>query len=159
MSGQTEGAAKPKIVSFEGDEFFANPYPAYRELVDHTGPLVDKKTGAYLFARHSEVEALLRDPRFTKSTQMVPVRTAFHDSMLFQDPPDHTRTRRFMNEVFSGLTPEFMETPVAGYRNPAVREDDQERARGFYEGLCCPAPGGTDLRSDGCAGGRPGGAA
>ena len=93
-------------------EVHANPYPLYQRL--RTQDLVHRsETGFWVLTRHAEVAAVLRDPRMSRdprrSAQFQLLRSGdgpdpFEDgalSMLFVDPPDHTRLRTLVNKAFT----------------------------------------------------------
>jgi pimeloyl-[acyl-carrier protein] synthase len=93
-------------------EVHANPYPLYQRLRTQD-PVHRSGSGLWVLTRHAEVAAVLRDPRMSRD----PRRSApfqllrggdgqdpFEDgapSMLFVDPPDHTRLRTLVNKAFT----------------------------------------------------------
>ncbi len=95
--------------------FLANPYPTYRALRE-AGPLHWSEEffgGAWLLTRHADVEAVLRDPRFsarrtggwindvqTERGELADFQRLFSRALLFLDPPEHGRVRGLMQAVF-----------------------------------------------------------
>jgi cytochrome P450 len=94
-------------------EVHANPYPLYQRLRTQD-PVHRSEFGFWVLTRHAEVAAVLRDPRISRD----PRRSApfqllrgdgqdpFEDgapSMLFVDPPDHTRLRTLVNKAFTPI--------------------------------------------------------
>jgi cytochrome P450 len=86
-----------------------DPYPVYAEL-RRTGLAHRGTFGEWLIPGHAEVTALLRDPRLSSELPLDYARRALPDSpaisfleriMLTQDPPVHTRLRRFLGHAFS----------------------------------------------------------
>jgi cytochrome P450 len=90
-------------------EVIADPYPAYHRLraADpvHLSPL-----GLWLVSRYDDCVMVLRDQRFVREgfeRALAPVygNVAETDqlprSMLFRDPPDHTRLRSLVNRAFT----------------------------------------------------------
>ena len=85
--------------------FYADPYPTYRALQAHD-PIHRMSDGSLFLTRHSDLEAIYKDTtRFTsdKKIEFAPKYGA--DSLLFQhhttslvfsDPPLHTRVRRLI---------------------------------------------------------------
>jgi len=109
-------------------EFIADPYPALSALRESGAVHHDERLGRYLVTRHAEVRACLRDRRLGRNfrhvgsedefnaTPLDPRRQDFWDverwSLLFIEPPDHTRIRKL---VASAFTPRAVE----GMREPA----------------------------------------
>jgi cytochrome P450 len=115
------GAAPgPAPNPFANPAFLANPYPVYAMLraaspvfrppiPGYEGP------GAVVLTRYADVEAVLRDPRFSVDRTRAHLFRAFSDrfprqllegpegfrSMLMMDPPDHTRLRQLVSRVFT----------------------------------------------------------
>ena len=89
-------------------EFRANPYPFYAPLL--TGPprLMTFFMPLALVARHADVLSVLRDSqRYSvhrpnlSGTKRLDAMDTMHQSMLFQDPPVHTRLRRLVSRDFT----------------------------------------------------------
>jgi len=96
--------------------FYSDPQPLYRRLLAKPGPWFWEDYGLWVFARHAEVSALLRDRRFgrqllhltTRATlgwQERPAHLADFDaferhSLLELEPPEHTRLRATVNRTF-----------------------------------------------------------
>src|SRR5207249_4166150 len=103
------------------------PYPLYRELRERA-PVLRSSMGQLVLSRYDDCLDVLRDPRLGRGTTarlrgelpMPPVPAgvdldlesarAFFEragsSMLFADPPDHTRLRRLVSRAF---TPQHVE--------------------------------------------------
>lgn len=95
--------------------FLANPYPTY-EALREAGPLhwsTEFFGGAWLLTRHADVEAVLRDPRFsaqrtggwindvqTERGELTRFQRLFSRALLFLDPPEHGRVRCLMQAAF-----------------------------------------------------------
>ncbi|MEW6560832.1 MAG: cytochrome P450 [Pseudomonadota bacterium] len=95
--------------------FLADPYPIYRALRD-AGPLHWSEeffSGAWLLTRHADVEAVLRDTRFSAQRtggwindvevqrgEFAPFQRLFSRALLFLDAPEHTRVRGLMQAAF-----------------------------------------------------------
>ncbi|GGP81350.1 cytochrome P450 family protein [Saccharothrix coeruleofusca] len=100
-------------------DFIQDPYLTYREMRAGTGPrrLVIKtlSTGlrAWLVTEYGDVRRLLADPRLSKaaggaapiiaehSTEDVSGQAITSESMLFSDPPQHSRLRRMFTRAFT----------------------------------------------------------
>jgi cytochrome P450 len=88
-------------------QFRADPYPAYRTLVEGAPRLMTFAGPIALIARYSDVEAVLRDhERFTAvrpPTLPLARRGPFAGAatILTSDPPVHTRLRRLISREFT----------------------------------------------------------
>jgi cytochrome P450 len=110
--------------------FIADPYAALAALRESGAVHHDERLGRYLVTRHAEVRACLRDRRLGRNFRHVgseeefnatPLDPRWQDfwdverwSLLFIEPPDHTRIRKL---VASAFTPRAVE----GMREPARR--------------------------------------
>ncbi len=123
MTNSTRADTSGTGTSAEADllswDFIQDPYLTYREMRAGTGPrrLVIKTLGAglhaWLVTEYSDVRRLLADPRLSKaaggagpiiakhSTEDVSGETITSESMLFSDPPQHSRLRRMFGRAFT----------------------------------------------------------
>lgn len=101
-------------------EFHADPYPAYHRLRS-LDPVHQTPLGFWILTRYDEVVMALRDPRFGRDgfEQMLaavygddPVSGRLPRSMLFRDPPDHTRLRALVSKAFTPRVIEGMRTHI-----------------------------------------------
>ena len=96
-------------------EVHEDPYPLYRRLREED-PVHRSPLGMWVLTRHAEVLAVLRDPRMSRdprrSERVEGLRASAEvdallsseeaaPSMLFVDPPDHTRLRTLVNKAFT----------------------------------------------------------
>jgi cytochrome P450 len=97
-------------------EFHQNPYPFYARLRSKD-PVHQSPMGFWVVTRYDDVVTVLRDPRFGRAgfhpmLAAVQTRGATPDplppSMLFQDPPDHTRLRALVSQAFTPRVVEAM---------------------------------------------------
>ena len=101
--------------------FLDDPYPVYARLrEDH--PLARIDFGAsvlWLVTRYADVEAILKDSRVWKDVTRHPQWGAesqadgFERSMLFRDPPDHTRLRALVSRAFVPAVVRTLEPRIA----------------------------------------------
>ena len=88
----------------------ADPFPAYRVLLEQAPVWWNEKFGEWVFSRYADCEAILRDPRWSSNPEhlehrvelgAMDMRAAMRDVdagvLLFMDPPDHTRLRRLVS--------------------------------------------------------------
>ena len=113
-----------------GPEFLADPYPAYERL-RALDPVLWVPgifgIGAWVVTEHATCNAVLRDKRFGKQANkvlppeaiaLIPQEAAAiverrKHSMLFRDPPDHTRLRGLVNQAFTPRTVEQLRPHIA----------------------------------------------
>ena len=99
----------------------ADPHPMYRRLQEEQ-PRAANMFG-YTFTKHADCQAVLRDPRLSSSQSHQPGYAQFTEmveqmgfgallrmtrSMLFLDPPDHTRLRKLASKAFTARAVEAM---------------------------------------------------
>ncbi len=98
--------------------FFSDPYPAYHAICVSTPVFWWEQYGHWCFARHADVNALLRDRRFGRQVlhvmsreelgwsepapHLAPVCAFERRSLLELEPPEHTRLRGLVNQAFLG---------------------------------------------------------
>jgi cytochrome P450 len=115
----TSGTGTSAEVDLLSWDFIQDPYLTYREMRAGTGPrrLVIKTLGtglhAWLVTEYNDVRRLLADPRLSKapegaapvvarhSTEDVSGESITSESMLFSDPPQHSRLRRIFGRAFT----------------------------------------------------------
>ncbi|MDQ0623208.1 cytochrome P450 [Paraburkholderia graminis] len=85
-------------------EFYANPYPVYHALRAHE-PVKRMPDGSLFLTRFRDVQAVYRDPKTFSSDKTVEFRPKYGDSplythhttsLVFNDPPRHTRVRKLI---------------------------------------------------------------
>ncbi len=131
--------------------FHADPYPMYAGLRAED-PVHRNPPGIWILARHAQASAMLADhATFTSHTGhtvapdaharlrsgtlgLPPEQPAGSRTMLFADPPDHTRLRRLVEHAFT----------------PRRIRDLEQRLRRRVQALCAPmlARGGGDVGAE-----------
>jgi len=85
-------------------EFYADPYPVYHALRAHE-PVKRMPDGSLFLTRFRDVQAVYRDPKTFSSDKTVEFRPKYGDSplythhttsLVFNDPPRHTRVRKLI---------------------------------------------------------------
>ena len=125
-------------VNIVSAEFKADPFPFFAHLrasdpVYRTA--LSDKTSVWLITRYDDVNALLRDGRFTKNRRSAltkeqlrklpwtpPMFRPLERNMLDLDPPDHTRLRSLVHKAF---TPSLVEQMRS--RTQAIADDLLDR--------------------------------
>ena len=94
------------------DGFFRDPYAVYRELRDLSEPC-RQPDGTHFVARYEDVSAILADHEKYGSDKIIDFKPKFGDSplyehhttsLVFNDPPYHTRVRRLLTPFFTPRT-------------------------------------------------------
>ena len=128
--------------NFLSPEYFQNPYPIYRELLDSTPIFWSEKARAWIVSPFNEVEEGLHLDVFTQKQRMLKASSHFTPEELakmphiltnlsnwvvFQDPPEHTRLRRLISKSFTprsinALEPKI-ETIVSNLLDKAMKKE------------------------------------
>lgn len=91
-------------------DFYDNPFPYYQALREHE-PVKRMKNGSYFLTRYEDILAVYKNPKSFSSDKKVEFKPKYGDSLLyehhttslvFNDPPLHTRVRRL---IAGALTP------------------------------------------------------
>ena len=103
------------------DAFYVDPYPTYQRLRQEA-PVLALPDGGWLLTRHADLSKVYRDPRTyssDKRQQFAPVFGAqsplfehHTTSLVFNDPPLHTRVRKAIGNALSMRMVEIMQTSV-----------------------------------------------
>ncbi|WP_235717499.1 cytochrome P450 family protein [Mycolicibacterium goodii] len=129
-----------------GNSFVQNPHPVYGQL-RRRGPVqrVEMWGGVpvWLVTRYDEARRLLTDPRLCKdgptASSLYPpgtdgsIGTVLGDNMLFRDPPEHTRLRRFVSAAFTAHAVRRLRPMIAKFADELL--DD----------MAASAPGQVDM--------------
>ncbi len=95
-------------------DFFADPYPVYQALRTNAPVYWSDELNGWIITRYEDVMNLLRDPRLSSSRTaallrgidsaeretLQPLISALNHWIVFLDPPDHTRLRTILTQVF-----------------------------------------------------------
>lgn len=108
--------------------FLADPYPALNRLRETTRAVHDGSRGSWFVPRHEDVRACLRDKRLGRNFRHLlapeaigvppldPRWQAFWDverwSLLWLEPPDHTRIRKLVAAAFTPRSVEALRAPT-----------------------------------------------
>ena len=120
------------------DRTAQDPYPVYAALRERDPVHRSRLMNAWMFARHADVDAILRDHRnfgsdprkgtlTARQQAMLPAPDEF--TMLFLDPPDHRRLRALVNKAFTPRAVEALEPRIRA--TLAALLDDIDDPGGF----------------------------
>lgn len=119
------------LLPFRDADYRNNPYPYYDRIRD-AGDVYLHPMGIYVVTRHDLISPLLRDRSLSVREIDFGPATPLHDSMLGQDPPDHTRLRRATNEWFN---PDAVER-WSGFVSTRTHELlDTAQSRGVFDAV------------------------
>ncbi|MBZ4497916.1 cytochrome P450 [Dermacoccus sp. Tok2021] len=125
-----------------------DPYPVYRELRDY-GPVCRGGPGQWVFSRHAEVSALLRDPRlgreFPEDYQAVsvgegPANDYLRRIIIDRDPPDHTRLRWLLTKSLNPAMVRALREPIAKLVDGLLDRFADEGELDLVSDLAVPVP-------------------
>jgi cytochrome P450 len=124
--------------------FLADPYPRLAELREETPVFYEQRLRRWFVTRHAEVRAALRDRRLGRNFRHVgsdeefgaepldPRRQAFWDterwSLLWLEPPEHTRIRKLVAAAFTPRSVEALRSPCEELASELL-EPSLERGR------------------------------
>jgi pimeloyl-[acyl-carrier protein] synthase len=128
--------------------FHANPHPFYHRL-RAADPVHQTALGFWVLTRYDDVVTALRDPRFGRAG-FEPFLEAVYGgpteagrlqpSMLFRDPPDHTRLRGLVNKAFTPRVIEAMRPRIQGIVDSLLDRAQEARAMDVIADLAYPLP-------------------
>jgi hypothetical protein len=100
--------------------FLDDPYPTYRALREHE-PVHRMADGSYFLTRYDDLVEVYRDTKTWSSDKTVQFKPNFGDSLLyehhttslvFNDPPIHTRVRKLLSPSFTPRTLRAMQPRI-----------------------------------------------
>ena len=118
--------ARPRGLPFDltDERFIADPYPALSALREAAPIVYDGRLGRWFVTRHADVRACLRDRRLGRNFRHVGTEDEFHAepldprfsdfwaserwSLLWLEPPEHTRIRKLVAAAFTPRAVESM---------------------------------------------------
>lgn len=124
-------------------EYLADPY-GFLDGLRQTNPVYANPDGSYVLTRHQDIEAIYRQPSLWKSGKKLAFSQKFGDSPLYEhhttsvvfiDPPDHTRIRKlfqfaFTNKALKSFEPRITAL-VDGYLDEMADGGGMEIVSGF----------------------------
>ncbi len=129
-------------------EFHADPYPAYRRLRE-LDPVHQTPLGLWVLTRYDDVHLALRDARLGREGFAPLLEAAYGSpgdsgvlprSMLFQDPPDHTRLRSLVSKAFTPRVIEGMRPHIQEIVDRLLDRGEGNKGMDLIEDLAYPLP-------------------
>ncbi len=119
--------------------FFHDPYPTFARLRECGGLVWSPAEDAWLVARYHDAEEVLRDTSLSVRTKRVhnsPIGAA----MVYQDPPEHTRLRGLIADLFTPAAVRSLEPHVAMHADRLLDAAVGRRRMDFVTDFALPFP-------------------
>lgn len=113
-----------------GPAMLSDPYTAYSELRQRDPVHWSEQLGEWVLTRYDDVSTVLRDPTFSSMIAdgadgasggadevMAGTYSFVHSSLVFSDPPEHTRLRRLVSRAFTPSTIERLADVISVVTN------------------------------------------
>lgn len=119
-TAQATESARGFNLKLIGPDFIANPYPTYNALRTHN-PVARMPDGSYFLSGYADCLAVYKDARLFSSDKKAEFLPKFGSgllyehhttSLIFNDPPLHTRVRKIMAGALSARAVADMEAPM-----------------------------------------------
>ena len=144
-TGSIDGLTSERLF---GPQNKRNPHPLYHQLRTEAPMWKNPDFGEHILTRWADCEAVLRDPRWssdpTHSVQdddmRVEINAAGVRTLLFMDPPDHTRVRRLVSKAFTPRTIEQLRGHVGDICDSLLAEWKGDEPFEVMAGLAYPLP-------------------
>lgn len=129
-------------------EFHANPYPFYHRL-RAADPVHRTPMGLWVLTRYDDIVSVLRDPRYGREEFDQILANVYGEdttnasrarSMLFRDPPDHTRLRGLVSQAFTPRMIEHMRTHIQDIVDRLLDRVENANAMDVIADLAYPLP-------------------
>ncbi len=125
-----------------------DPYPTYAKLRGRDPVHRSRLMDAWVFSRFSDADAILRDHRHFSSDPRKRVASGRRaslprveePSMLFLDPPDHTRLRALVNKAFTPRAVAALEPHIRELMTTLLDAVDDPAAFDLMEAVAKPLP-------------------
>ncbi len=120
MSSLTPNTAKDFVLAQVDASFALNPYPDFQILRDYA-PICRQPDGSFVLSRYEDVKQVLGDAALFSSDKKIDFHPKFGDSPLyehhttsivFNDPPYHTRVRKLLGPFFAARVLRKMEQSI-----------------------------------------------
>ena len=123
-----------------------DPYPTYARLRSRSPVHRSRLLNAWVFTRYADAETILRDfRRFSNIPTSVKRRRSYTPpradwTMLFLDPPEHTRLRALVNQAFTPRAIEALEPHVRAIMEQLVDDIDDPSEFDLMAAVANPLP-------------------
>ena len=126
-----------------------DPYPVYARMRERDPVHRSRLANAWLFSRHADVDAILRDHRrfasdprrgrlSRRQAKLLPPAEEF--TLIFLDPPDHTRLRALVTKAFARRPVAALEPRIRAILGALLDDIDDPSAVDLMEAVARPLP-------------------
>jgi cytochrome P450 len=128
---------------------FANPYPTYAALRTRDPVHWSSLASAWVVSRYRDIDTILRDhQRFSNDFEhrtlsrrrQGQLNPAVDKSMLFVDPPDHTRLRSLVSKAFTPKTIETMALRIREIMSALLEQIPDPTSFDLMQAIADPLP-------------------
>ena len=115
--------------------FHNNPYPIYRALREHA-PVQRMRDGSYFLTRYDDLVAIYKNPKSFSSDKKLEFKPKYGDSplyehhttsLVFSDPPLHTRVRKLISGALTPRAIAGMEQGLIGLVDSLLDRMEEKR--------------------------------
>ena len=115
--------------------FHNNPYPIYRALREHA-PVKRMRDGSYFLTRYDDLVAIYKNPKSFSSDKKLEFKPKYGDSplyehhttsLVFSDPPLHTRVRKLISGALTPRAIAGMEQGLIGLVDSLLDRMEEKR--------------------------------
>ena len=115
--------------------FHNNPYPIYRALHEHA-PVKRMRDGSYFLTRYDDLVAIYKNPKSFSSDKKLEFKPKYGDSplyehhttsLVFSDPPLHTRVRKLISGALTPRAIAGMEQGLIGLVDSLLDRMEEKR--------------------------------
>lgn len=136
--------------------FLQNPYPTYQKLLAESPIFFDGETQMWFFARHQDMDAILRDKHFGRSILHLMSREELgippdnptyepfinlgKHSMFDKEPPEHTRLRSLVHKAFTPRRIREMQIHIQQITDNLLDRAESKNEVDLLEDFAVPLP-------------------
>ena len=133
-------------------EWRDDPYPAYKQLFDGARVHWSEEQEAFFFTRYEDCLAILRHPASSSNMENAttmgraeafgasPMAALDAKTMLFSDPPDHTRLRKLVSKAFTPRAVEAMAPRISAVVSDLLDAAAERGSMDVVADLAFPLP-------------------
>ena len=134
-------------IDLTSPDFLADPYPTLARLREHRVPvylhLEGPTGGMWLVTRYEDVAAVLRESQISKDmSRLVPAPQPMplDSTMLFKDPPNHSRLRGLANQAFTPKRVKDLEWRIEEIANDLIDRVEADGGMDLIADYAMPLP-------------------